>query len=338
MRSTASSPDSDSISLADGHAVRLLARKRAGAFLFHGALLLALRDGLPHRLAGGLELLAERGLDLDVGLELGPLQANRCEIGGRFGRVRERDERFDPMQQIQGAPAIVSAHPHLGRCRQLRRFLHEPQTRASPASRHLVAGALGHLRQRLAGAHAFQRGNRRVGVLGLEGDVENLFGIGDAGRGREPRRAVPRLAADRAEHPLIVHEIDDRGAHLGAGAVARHEHDLFRAAQRPELRHGVHRQPEIIRLRGEPCETPHRLPAHIVVRIGTGNLPEDQRRIDARDGGSADARLGIFSRDDMQRLGVFRTELVHGGGADGGIGVLPAGLRSKLLENSHHHG
>ena len=50
----------------------------------------------------------------------------------------------------------------------------------------------------------------------------------------------------------------------------------------------------------------------------------------------ADARFGVLTREETQGVAFVGTELVDGGGTDARVGVFPPGLRTKLLENTHH--
>ena len=66
-------------------------------------------------------------------------------------------------------------------------------------------------------------------------DVENLFGVGETRQRAQPRRAVLRVTADRAQRLRIVEQIDDGGADLRIGILAGRDHHFLEAAERDQL-------------------------------------------------------------------------------------------------------
>ena len=239
------------------------------------------------------------------------------------------------MQDRERTLAVVRAHADPGLRGRGDRFGHEPQARTRAARRHLVAGVLRHVGERVLAVDPLERADRRVGVLRLERNVEDLAGLAEARERLQPRGAVPRVPADRAECLRVVHEADDGGAHLGARAVARDEHELLRPPERQQLPGGLDRPRRLVRLRRNAGQPAHRFRPHVFVRVRPGDFGQHRHFVDARDRRAAHAGLGVFPGERAKRLDILRPELVHGGRPDRRIRVLPPWLRTKLLENSH---
>ena len=141
----------------------------AGALLFGGTLLPTHVNRFAHGLAGRVEPLHERRVDLDVGLQLGPRQPHVGQRRRRLVRIGRRHQRFGAMQQTDRTLAIVGAHRRRRFVmRRLRGLFELTKLHARPARRHLVAAALRDRRQRLGAVDAIERRHRDIGVLGLD--------------------------------------------------------------------------------------------------------------------------------------------------------------------------
>ena len=215
IRSTALGPDELLDLDDDREAIGLLAFERLLPLPLRDRLAPTLLDGLANRIAGGFELPDERLVDLDVRLELGPRQAHR----------RERRRRLPPDPTSRRAPPRDAAAPSPAS---------DPSAlmraagascdgcAASSVSRSFVrarrAATLFRPRWRDGGKrrrvlNALERRHGRIGVLALQRDVENLFGIGQSRERAQAGRPVLRVTAHRAERLRIVDEIDNRAAH-----------------------------------------------------------------------------------------------------------------------------
>jgi hypothetical protein len=199
---------------ADGDAVGLFARERRRPLLFGGALLLPLANRLAHRFARRLELLRELGVELlDVRLQFRPRQPHLGQRRRRGIRIGHRDEPLGAVQQRRRPLAIVGTHPRrrLGR-RRTRRVLDQAETGAGAPGGDLVPRTLRNRGQPLSGAHPLERGHRRIGVLGFQGDRRDLVGVLQTRERAEPRCTVLRMTADRSERTGVLQQIDRGGA------------------------------------------------------------------------------------------------------------------------------
>jgi hypothetical protein len=240
------------------------------------------------------------------------------------------------VQEIERALAIGRAHADVaGRLGGAGHFLDEPQPRPGTARRHLVARALRDGGERLLAADALERGDGGVGVLCLQRHVQDFLFVAQPRQRAQPRRAVLRMPAHRAERFLILQQIDDRRAHVGTGTVARDEHDLLHPAERHQVAHRVNRVGRVVCLRRDASKTADRFGAHVFVGIGPRDVGQYTRLINPCHGGATDARFGVFPRDGVERLGFVWTELVDGRHPYRRVGVLPAGQGAELFENTH---
>ena len=322
--------------LADRDAIGLLARQRVRPLALGFPFLLPLCDRLPHGIAGRFELLGENGVDLDVGLEVGPGESHRGQRRRRLVRIADRDERFGPMQEVDGTLAIRGRHLRRrlvtnGLCRLLEQA--NPGPRATRG--HFVAGTLRDRGEARWIGDPFERGDRGVRVLRFQGNVRDLVRVGHPRERAKARGSVLRVSAHGPERFLVCKQIDDRRAHAGAGAVAGHEDDLLGPAEGQERLDCVDRLVDFVGLGGHPGESTHGFGAYLLVRVRSGDLAEHGDRVYARDRGAAHPGFRVLARKYVQGVGLIRTELVDRGGAHRGVGVFPAGLRKKFFENAH---
>jgi len=321
--------------LNDRQTLRLFLRDRPGPLLLGRPFLLTLGDRFSRGLARALELLGQPGLDVHVGAEFRPLETDFRQRAGRFLGIGNRDHRFRAMQQQPATLKILVAHAHCRLGLYLRRLFDLPQLRLRAPARHLVAGALRHTGQRLGGVEALERSHRAVRVLGFQGDVQEFTLVGHARQRAETRLGVGGVAADGPEGLRLVDEVDHRGTDGSVTVLARDHDHLAGTPQCGEMAHGIECARRLVGLGREPGQAAHGLVAHLFVRVGAGHFSKDVDVVDAIDGRTTDARIGVFTRQRAQRLGLVGPEFVNGGRADSRIGMLPARLGAKFFENTH---
>ena len=101
------------------------------------------------------------------------------------------------------------------------------------------------------------------------------------------------------------------------------------------MAYGVDRARRIVGFSGKAGQAADRLGAHVLVRVGARHLGENRQVVQTIHGRAADARVGVFTRQGAERVGLVGAEVVDSGRADSRIGVLPSRLRAELFENSH---
>src|SRR5687768_17231349 len=94
----------------------------------------------------------------------------------------------------------------------------------------------------------------------------------------------------------------------------------------------------VVAFGGEAGKAANRLGSYVFVRIRARDVAEDGDVIDPRDGRAPDARFRVLARQRAEGLALVGTEFIDRCGAHGRIRVLPARLRTKLLENAHVDG
>jgi hypothetical protein len=323
--------------LADDDAVRLLARQRVGAVLFGRALLLPLGDRFTHRFARGFELLRQHVVEhLDVGLELRPRQPRLGQRRRGGVGIRQGDESLGAVQQRQRALAILGAHlrRRFGRDRP-RRVLQQANARARPARRNLVARPLRDGAEHVGVVDPLEGGHRRIGMFRFRRDAGDLVGLGQPPKRPQPRRAVLRVAADRAERLLVLEQVDDRRADLGRTAVAGDDHDFPRAPERQQLPDDGRGVRRVFGLGGQPGETANGLGAHVFVGVGARDVTQHSGVVQPGHGGAANPGFRVLAGERQQRLRLIGSKVVNGSRADSRIGVLPARQGTEFFENAH---
>ena len=112
----------------------------------------------------------------------------------------------------------------------------------------------------------------------------------------ETRRAVGRMATDRAQRTRIFEQIDERMPDLGVAVLADDERppracDPAPAGRRPTSAAAAASR----RLRADAGEVPDGFGAHVLVRIGARNVRQDGDVVQPRDGRAPDTRLGVLA-------------------------------------------
>ena len=194
----------------DGQPVGLFAGHRPGALALGVTLSLAFGNGLPHGVAGRLEPLTERGVELHVRLQLRPRQPGRRQLGRCRVRIgghqafdtrnqrRSRARRSSADSSIDGSGAGRDASSSCRRRVRARRDATLFRARCA-----IAASASG-------SDDTFERRDRGVSLLRLQRNVHDLLRICEAGQCAQAGRAVGRVTADRPQRFRICHQIDDR--------------------------------------------------------------------------------------------------------------------------------
>ncbi len=178
--------------------------------------------------------------------------------------------------------------------------------------------------QRVAiGADALHRQQAHVTVLGLDGHRQDVRGIAQAFQRRQPHAGVRRLAGHGRQEPAVRQAIERGARHRLQLGRPGHDHHVarFRDAVQGLAGHGL-----VGRILREGDDEIARHAPHRLVLLAPGDRRERRRIGELGDGGAPDAGVFVFTGYLRQQILVVVGHRVHGGDANGWIGVLPAWL------------
>ena len=207
--------------------------------------------------------------------------------------------------------------------------------RARPLGRGLVLRSVGDVLERRPVRQPLHRPDRHVLELAAQGHGGQLVDVVDPGQRRLPDAGMAGAARHRSEGAGLLEPIERGTGHRLAGGGPRHDRDVLGVRKARQRRKALALLGPLERADCQVHEESHRLLPHVVVGILLARLGNHRGRQDLSQGRYPDAGVPVLAGDGDENVLLIERQFFDGRGADGRVGVLPAGLRAELVEKTH---
>ena len=235
------------------------------------------------------------------------------------------------------APPAAACSRRLFLCSAASLLVHLADDGARALRGALVPGARRDLFELGAVGDAFDRGQRRILELAVEGDAEQLAMILQRVKRHTADALVLGVAGNRSER-VAVADADPR-QRRPRGRLARRvlgdADDGFRVLDRGDRRQALGLADPLERFERDIAQHGQRLRPHLLVGVGLRDRGERRRIHQLRDRGAPHPGIGVLARDLVQQLALVERQLLHELQPDRGVGILVTGVSAESIKQCH---